>query len=254
MYKRILGTKYFIGTLNELLKITESGVFIVVPSAPVLAKCFDDRFLLESIDSSDFAIIDSSVIILSCRLAGVYNIHKISGYLFLSKLIEYNSFRTSNSIYWIMPNENEMNQNIIWLKSIGVSINSSDCYVSPLYIVDPIIDIKLLNLLQVNKPKYIIICIGGGVQEKLGYYLKKNLYYRPTIICTGAAIAFLSGVQTKIPFWADKFYMGWMFRILDKPFLYIPRYFKSTVLIWKIYISIVTDSLFEKDFNRKSDF
>ena len=47
----------------------------------------------------------------------------------------------------------------------------------------------------------------------------------------GAAIAFLSGDQVHIPVWADKFYLGWLFRSLAEPKRYIPRYWDARKLL-----------------------
>ena len=52
-------------------------------------------------------------------------------------------------------------------------------------------DINLLNRIDVLKPDYIIINIGGQTQEVLGIYIKENLNYNIKIICTGAAICIL---------------------------------------------------------------
>ena len=62
-----------------------------------------------------------------------------------------------------------------------------------------IFDDSLLHLINEIKPKTIFIQLGGGVQERLGLFLKQNLNYEPTILCTGAALAFLSGQQARIP-------------------------------------------------------
>ena len=99
-------------------------------------------------------------------------------------------------------------------------------------IADPV----LLAVLNENRPRYVLINIGGGVQEKLGYYLSENLDYRPAIICTGAALAFLSGQQVPIPTWADRYYLGWLLRCVRSPRKFIPRYGRAIRLvsvIWK---------------------
>ncbi len=73
-------------------------------------------------------------------------------------------------------------------------------------------------------------------QEKLGYYLRENLSYRPAIYCTGAAIGFITGDQISIPDWADRFYLGWLLRLLRQPRVFIPplaRGFELPWLIWK---------------------
>jgi len=54
------------------------------------------------------------------------------------------------------------------------------------------------------------VTVGGGTQERLGLYIKRNLDYLPAIHCIGAAIAFLSGDQVKIPEWVDNCtWVGW---------------------------------------------
>lgn len=78
--------------------------------------------------------------------------------------------------------------------------------------------------------------VGGGTQERLGLYLKSHLTYLPAIHCIGAAIAFLSGDQVHMPEWADRFYLGWLFRCLSSPQRYVPRYWSAmqfVPLLWR---------------------
>jgi len=75
-------------------------------------------------------------------------------------------------------------------------------------------------------------CFGGGTQERLGAYLKQNLSYRPSIHCIGAAIAFLSGDQVHIPVWADRLYLGWLYRCISEPRRYVPRYWDARKLVY----------------------
>ena len=89
----------------------------------------------------------------------------------------------------------------------------------------------LLDTLGVLRPKHVVITVGGGTQERLGLYLKRNLDYLPAIHCIGAAIAFLSGDQVRIPNWADRCYLGWLFRCVSSPRKFIPRYLSAPRLI-----------------------
>ena len=61
----------------------------------------------------------------------------------------------------------------------------------------------LLKRIEAQRPRYIMVNIRRGTQEPLGFYLRQNLSYRPSIICVGAAIAFITGMQAAIPVWAD---------------------------------------------------
>jgi hypothetical protein len=75
------------------------------------------------------------------------------------------------------------------------------------------------------------MAVGGGVQEKLGADLLHRLDYRPAIHCTGAAIGFLTGEQVRIPMWADRFRLGWLFRCVDEPSKFVPRYWEARRLV-----------------------
>ena len=103
-------------------------------------------------------------------------------------------------------------------------------YMAPIY--GPKIDDPAL-LEQINrlKPQHVVVTIGGGTQERLGLYLKRNLSYLPAIHCIGAAIAFLSGDQVHIPVFADKLYLGWLYRCISEPKRYVPRYWEARRLL-----------------------
>ncbi|HAQ58528.1 MAG TPA: glycosyltransferase, partial [Opitutae bacterium] len=76
----------------------------------------------------------------------------------------------------------------------------------------------------------VILTIAGGKQEVLGYWLRNQLDYEPTILCIGAAIAFLTGKQVSIPKWADRIYIGWLLRIITDPKTFLPRYWSARKL------------------------
>jgi UDP-N-acetyl-D-mannosaminuronic acid transferase (WecB/TagA/CpsF family) len=92
-------------------------------------------------------------------------------------------------------------------------------------------DPALLALLERLRPQHVVVTVGGGTQERLGLYLKQRLSYRPAIHCIGAAIAFLSGDQVGIPVWADKLYLGWLFRTIADPKRFGPRYWEARKLL-----------------------
>ena len=96
---------------------------------------------------------------------------------------------------------------------------------------DSISDEVLLRQLEERKPKHIVLGIGGGTQEQLGLYLKRNLTYKPAIHCVGAAIAFLSGDQVRIPVWVDLAGLGWLWRSASNPVAFVPRYWSARRLV-----------------------
>jgi UDP-N-acetyl-D-mannosaminuronic acid transferase (WecB/TagA/CpsF family) len=88
-------------------------------------------------------------------------------------------------------------------------------------------DPNLVSMIEQRKPKHIIIGIGGGMQDKLGSYLKHQLSYRPGIYCIGAAPGFVTGDQIVIPMWADRFFVGWILRLFAQPRTLLPRFWSA---------------------------
>ncbi len=131
--------------------------------------------------------------------------------------------KENHCLFLVDPNEKEATLNQKYLKSLRILIKDDDHYIAPFYNKDNIVDYVLLKLIEEKKPKYILINLGGGVQERLGSFLKNNLSYQPGILCTSAAIAFFTGQQVFIPRWVDKLYLGWLWRCFSNPRVFIPN-------------------------------
>ncbi len=120
--------------------------------------------------------------------------------------------------------------NLEWLAGQGIDTPEENVYMAPMY-GRHMEDKALLEKLNRLRPQHVVVTVGGGTQERLGLYLKRNLAYRPAIHCIGAAIAFLSGDQVHIPVWADRFYLGWLYRCFSEPKRYVPRYWAARKLL-----------------------
>ena len=138
----------------------------------------------------------------------------------------------TKKIFLVDPNHRQSKINKEFLQSKKISKIYQ--YVAPLYKKNKIQDLKLLNKIKKIRPEYIIINIGGGVQEILGNYLKDKLNYRPSIICSGAAISFFTKQQAPITIFFDKIYLGWLIRIFFNPLIFLPRYFSAFKLFFLI--------------------
>jgi len=222
---KLFGIQFINGDFNLAYNKLNDGGLMVVPAAPALAEIYRDKSYYNALLKSDFAIPDSGFMVLILKLFKRVNINKLSGVSFLRNFIF--KINPSDTIFLIDPTRESSIINNVYLKDCGIVISKDDHYVAPFYNTSNIIDRVLINKLEEKKPKYILINIGGGVQEPLGLYLKNNLSFKPSIICTGAAIAILNGQQALMPNWIDKLYLGWLARCLHNPSVFIPRYLKS---------------------------
>lgn len=232
-YHTILGVTYLNGPVEVIVENALSAGLVVVPSAPVIVRMQEDAAHREAILNADLAIIDSGLLVLCWRIFTGQKLLRVSGLAYLQVLLRDPAFRERDDVAWVMPSVVARDINLKWLRQIGYQTEIADCYIAPQYDSSgPLEDLELLDWIKLRRPSHLIIALGGGVQERLGWYLKRNIAHHMGIHCVGAAIGFLSGEQTNIPAWADRFYLGWFFRSLFEPRRFIPRYLKAMRLIW----------------------
>jgi hypothetical protein len=235
--------------------------------------------------------------VLLWRLFTGESLPRISGLRYLRALLEWDEFRAPGASFWVMPSAEDAAANRAWLAGQGITVADEDVYVAPFYPpAGPVSDPALLARIQARRPRFVVICLGGGVQERVGFFLREALKkslkpeggnlrpetgnlkpetgdlrsesgdlrsesgnlraetgdltlngelrtpnvsaaaWRPALICTGAAIAFLSNRQVNIPPWADRWMLGWLFRILKEPGKFFPRYWRAmrlVALLWR---------------------
>lgn len=229
-YRHILGVKFFAGAASEAVEAGAKGGLIVAPAAPALLELSRDPEYRQALLEADLAITDSGFLVLVWNLMSMDCVRRISGLEYLKLLLNRASFKERGSVIWVMPSTTSMERNLLWLKAKGYPFSADDCYVAPQYAKGPISDDKLVALINERQPKHVVICVGGGVQEKLGFYLKRRCTSQPAIHCIGAAIGFLTGDQVRIPAWADQTVLGWLFRCVSNPGRFVPRYARALEL------------------------
>jgi len=232
----ILGIPFFRGTAQEAVGRMARGGLLVVPAAPALREMERDASYSEALVEADLAIPDSAFMVALWNLLQHDMLKRVSGLEYLRCLLRTEDVRQAGNCVWVMASAASAERNRAWLAKQGIDLPAECIYLAPMYVGSgapvnsPVNDPELAVLLERLKPQHVMLTIGGGTQEKLGLYLKRQLSFRPAIHCIGAAIAFLSGDQVRIPEWADRLYLGWLFRCFYQPSRYIPRYWEARKL------------------------
>jgi exopolysaccharide biosynthesis WecB/TagA/CpsF family protein len=229
-FRQILGVRFFVGGANGAIDRLRHGGLLVVPAAPALKNLPDDTAYREALLAADIAIADSGLMVMIWNFMQNDNIRRLSGLNYLRELLTRHDFRESGRSFWIMVSPASAARNLAWLSQQNIEVPPENIYVAPFYGAT-IEDQTLLAKIRELRPAHVIITVGGGTQERLGLYLKRNLTPLPAIHCIGAAIAFLSGDQVRIPCWADRLYLGWLFRCISKPQRFVPRYWSARSLV-----------------------
>ena len=210
----ILGISFFGGTSREAVaEITRTGGLLVAPAAPSMIVLCRDEDYRRALLSAQVAIADSGFMVLLWKLFTGESVSRISGLEHVKRLLEHESVRLPGAVLWVVATEESAAKLRTFLGSTlpvpsgDSTSNSPTIYVAPRY-SRPVADEALLALVQQQRPRHVVIAVGGGVQDKLGQYLLERLDYAPAVHCIGAAIGFLTGDQVRIPAWANTMSAG----------------------------------------------
>ena len=232
---QILGIQFFNGDVDEAVQsMIRRGGFLIAPSGTCFARLREDEIYRRAVLGADLAIADSGFMVTLWRIFRRENVERISGLKYLKHLLAQLEAMGTTDVFWILPTEMAQQKLFAWSQQQTFPIKRDNCYVAPWY-GSEVEDGDLLSLVERYRPAHVVAAIGSGPQEKLGFFLRENLSYRPAIHCTGAALGFITGDQTSIPDWADRFYLGWFFRLLAQPRTFIPRVARALEVPWLIW-------------------
>lgn len=231
-----LGVRFFAGTVAEALERAHRGGLILAPSGPGLAELDRAEAYREALLGAELNLLDSGLLAALWRRRTGQRVRKLSGYLFLEALLREPALRQPGATAWVMPTAAAAERTRAWLaRARGIQVEADEMWVAPIYPGEGRLDdAELAAWLRERRPRYVIICLGGGVQERLGWGLRRcweEGEAPPAIVCTGAAIAFMTGEQARIPWWADRLTLGWLVRCVVAPRRYLPRYTRSLRLV-----------------------
>ena len=233
--RQVLGIQFFNGDVDEAVQsMVLRGGFLIAPSGTCFTRLREDEQYRQAVLAADLAIADSGLMVVLWRLFHGEKIERISGLKYLKHLLSKLKLEENRDVFWVLPSEDTRLNLFDWSRREALPITGENCYVAPRYGLK-VEDRNLLSLIEQQRPAHIIVAIGSGAQEKLGYYLRENLSYRPAIHCIGAALGFITGDQASIPDWADRFYLGWLWRLVAQPRIFIPRLSRALELPWLIW-------------------
>ena len=230
MIYKIFGVRFHNINFNQFSKMRYKGL-VVLPSGPGLSTIYSDKIYRKSLQNADIALFDSGYFVFLLRIFKGLKVSKFSGYKFLKLFLSYSK---NKNFFSIEVDKRSAIINRKYLKKLNIDIKNKQ-YIAPFYKRNSrILDINLLKILKITRPKIILINLGGGTQEVLGSYVKNNLKYKPLIICTGAAISYFTKQQAPVNNFFDNLYLGWLIRCIFNPYVFIPRYLSSFKLIFHV--------------------
>ncbi len=228
----ILGLPFFTGTVQQAVDAALDGALVVAPSGPNLAnELRRSAAYREAVQQAGVILTDSALMVAVHRCVTGQRVPRHSGLKFIEALLLRPELREPGAVFWVMPSDTEAASIDAWLRTQALPVDDGNRYVAPFYPAGPIEDEALAERIVTARPRVVVINLAGGKQEILGAWLARRLAPAPGMVCTGAAIAFLAGTQARIPVWADRAGLGWLFRCLAAPRKFVPRYWSALPLV-----------------------
>jgi N-acetylglucosaminyldiphosphoundecaprenol N-acetyl-beta-D-mannosaminyltransferase len=234
MSQQILGLHFFDGAVGEAVdRALDRPGLVVAPSGTCFTRLREDARYRRAVSEADLVLPDSGFMVLLWRLLRGRRITRISGLAYWKEMLARPELRHRLATFWILPNEEAREKTGTWLAAHEFVAEPDDFYVAPIY--GPLGEDKiLLSQIESRRPRHVVIALSGGVQEKLGFFLRETSGYRPAIHCIGGALGFVTGYQRAIPDWADRLYLGWLLRLLSNPRRFLPRALNALALPYLI--------------------
>jgi N-acetylglucosaminyldiphosphoundecaprenol N-acetyl-beta-D-mannosaminyltransferase len=222
---------FFEADYNYIIKLLiKKRGYLVMPAASSLVNIDKDKEYKIALEKSTAALLDSGFFCIILLIKKFKFFEKFSGYRFIDQFLKDNSMKYKK-ILSLDPSTKSSKINNKFLKSKKFKFIKN--YACPKYSVTRVKDINLLKIINKYKPDIIISNIGGGIQEKLAFYISQNIKNQ-IIICSGAAISFFTGEQARITPIVDRLYLGWLKRFFFDPTKFYKRINNSFYLFNKV--------------------
>jgi exopolysaccharide biosynthesis WecB/TagA/CpsF family protein len=111
------------------------------------------------------------------------------------------------------------------------------------FIEDPVaVEACLQEIESVRSFRFCFLAIGSPQQEIIAQKLKERGKVRGLALCIGAAINFLTGIETRAPRWMQEAGLEWFYRLTKNPRRLWKRYLvrgpKIFPLLWRIELRV----------------
>ena len=204
----------------EIIKNSKGFNFIVTPNLQHIVELNRSPKLRDCYNNACISLCDSRIIALLSRMFGNKILNVVPG-SDLTKYFFEKVFRENDSIMVVGSTETEVE----FLKKKYSLNNLVHCDPTMGFIKNLDEIEKVINTIEIIKPRYLFLAVGFPRQEQLACLIKSRVFFDCTAFCIGASIDFLTGKQKRSPVIWQKLHLEWFYRFLQEPDRLFRRYF-----------------------------
>lgn len=194
--------------------------YVVTPNVDHLIRCHEDPAYRALYRSADYVLLDSRFAAYLLRVVKGLRLPICPGSDLFPELLKH-VVRPADRLVLIggSPAQAEMLARLYELKDIHH-------HNPPMgFIKNPSAVDHCLQFIENASPfRFCFLAIGAPQQEKIAYLLKERGRARGLVLCLGASLNFVTGVERRAPTWMRRFALEWIFRLAQDPKRLAHRY------------------------------
>jgi N-acetylglucosaminyldiphosphoundecaprenol N-acetyl-beta-D-mannosaminyltransferase len=244
----LLGVRIDNFSMDEVVetidRFIDEGGFHQVATANVdfVTKAFDDSELLDILRDCELVVADGMPLVWASRVLGVALRERVTGADLVPRLLEL-SAQKKRRIFLLGATEENSRAAAERIKQEYPEAVICGRYSPPFTPGQSVDDEHVFELLEQAKPDILLVAFGNPKQEK---WISRNRDRLKVPVCigVGASIDFLSGRQSRAPFWMQKTGLEWMHRLVNEPRRLAVRYFDNGLFLLRyLSVQLLTTSL-----------
>jgi len=222
--------------LEAVEQVSRNGGFVCTPNVDHLIKLQQDYEFYSIVNSADFVLCDSQIIVAISRLLGTPLKERVAGSDFFREFYLFNRKNENIRIFLLGGNNQEVVEKA--KKNINERVGREivvGAY-SPPYGFEASDELceKIINEVNASGATVLVVGVGAPKQEKWIWKYKELLPNVNTFLPLGATINMEAGVLKKAPRVLSKLGLEWFFRFLQEPRRLFKRYFIDDMKFFKL--------------------
>lgn len=215
----------FVNAVLELGRVRVSS-YVCFGNVHMTIEAFEDSDFLSLVNNADIAAPDGIPIAKAMKTLYGLEQERIAGMDFMPDLMEH-AEENKMSIFLYGSTEKVLEKIIEKSKKDFPTLNICGAYSPPFRVLKE--EEKKLIIEKINSvnPNFVFVALGCPKQEK--WMAENKGKINSCMLGFGAAFNIYSGTLSRAPLWVRKYYLEWIYRVLQEPRRLFWRYFKTNI-------------------------
>jgi len=194
--------------------------YVVTPNVDHLIRYYDDSAFRAHYRAADFILMDSRFAACLVRLLKGIRIPVCTGSDLTAQLLA-NVVQPTDRLIMIGCSDAQAQQ-----LAVTYGLTNVRHHNPPMGFIEDATSVEAcLTFIESASPfRFCFLAVGSPQQETIAYRLRLRGVARGMVLCVGAALNFLTGIEKRAPVWMQRIALEWLYRLVQNPKRLARRY------------------------------